>query len=272
MTADIDRFTEVGTAAAIEAGRLLKGRFRTAMAVNRKGTQINLVTEMDVAAEKLIVSRLLDAFPSHAILAEEGTSSATRGSHTWIIDPLDGTTNYAHGLPIWAVSIGLEVEGDLEWGVVYNPNLDELFTARRGGGAWLRVGTGTGVEPEEAQLQVSSVASLGDSLLATGFPYDIRTTEHNNLDYFRAFALSAQAVRRGGSAALDLCYVAAGRFDGFWELKLSPWDCAAGFLIVREAGGRVTNLSGAEGSPYDGEVVASNGLVHGEMLGLLGSS
>ena len=256
---DIQRYAQVGTSAAVQAGKLLMDRLRTDISVGQKTSSVNLVTEMDVAAEKLIVAWILEAFPTHTIVAEETRAEARRGTHTWIIDPLDGTTNYAHGLPIFCVSIGLEIEGTLEWGVVCNPNLDELFTARRGHGAYLG----------KKRIEVSKVATLDASLLATGFPYDIRTSAQNNLDYFRAFALRTQAVRRAGSAALDLCYVAAGRFDGFWELKLSPWDCAAGYLIVREAGGRVTDFRGAEGAIYDGNVVASNGRVHDEMLQVL---
>jgi myo-inositol-1(or 4)-monophosphatase len=260
----VDRFAEVGTAAALEAGRLLMSRFRTELDVRRKSSRINLVTEMDVAAERLIVGRLLGAFPDHVVLAEEDHADAARGEHTWIVDPLDGTTNYAHGFPVWAVSIGLEVGGRLAWGAVYNPNLDELFTARRGAGARLSIRGAVATE-----LAVSRVDALGDSLVATGFPYDIRTTEQNNLAHFARIALSAQAVRRAGSAALDLAWVAAGRFDAFWELRLKPWDCAAGVLLVTEAGGRVTDLRGGPCSIYEGDVVASNGLVHDEVLSVL---
>lgn len=252
---DVDRFARVGSEVALEAGKLLMKHFRTNFAVSFKG-DVNLVTEVDVAAEKLIVSRLLDAFPDHTVLAEENHPDAPRGAYTWIIDPLDGTTNYAHGFPVFCVSIGLEIEGEIEWGVVFNPNLNESFTARRCGGALLN----------GQRIHVSKTSSLSASLLATGFPYDIRTSEQNNLDYFRAFALRAQAVRRAGSAALDLSYVAAGRFDGFWELKLSPWDCAAGYLLIREAGGAVTNFKGGRGKIYDGEMVASNGIIHEQML------
>jgi myo-inositol-1(or 4)-monophosphatase len=255
---EMDRIAQVGTEVALEAGKLLMKHFRTKFAVSHKG-DINLVTEIDVAAEKLIVARLLKAFPTHTVLAEEDHSDAARSSHTWVIDPLDGTTNYAHGVPIFCVSIGLEIDGELQWGVVYNPNLDEIFTARRGRGAVLN----------NKALQVSRVDSLTTSLLATGFPYDIRSSEDNNLDYFREFALRAQAVRRAGSAALDLSYVAAGRFDGFWELKLHPWDCAAGYLLVREAEGVVTNFDGQPGSIYEIESVATNGLIHDQMLAVI---
>ncbi len=254
---DTDRFAEVGTAAALAAGRLLVERLRTDFTVSHKGAT-NLVTEVDIAAEKLIVSRIQKAFPDHSILAEENHNRTKRSGCTWIIDPLDGTTNYAHRYPVFAVSIGLEIEGELEWGIVYNPNLEEVFTARRGGGAFCN----------GAPLRVSRTADLDLSLLATGFPYDIRTSKAN-LDHFANFMLRAQAVRRGGSAALDFCYVAAGRFDGFWELALHPWDCAAGFLIVREAGGIVTDFEGAPGSIDYPEVVASNGIIHEQMLEVL---
>ena len=256
----IDQFAKVGTEAALEAGRLLMRHFRTKFSIAHKG-DINIVTELDVAAEKLIVSRILEAFPTHSVLAEESHPDAARTPFTWIIDPLDGTTNYAHGLPFFCVSVGLEIDGQVEWGVVYNPNLEEVFTVRRGQGAFLN----------QERIQVSKVSPLGASLLATGFPYDIRTSEQNNLSYFREFALTAQAVRRVGSAALDLCYVGCGRFDGFWELKLNPWDCAAGCLVVQEGGGRVTDFSGQPSSIYGGEFVASNCIIHDEMLAVIQS-
>ncbi len=232
-------------------------KLRTDFTVSHKGPT-NLVTEVDLAAEKLIVSTILEAFPDHSIQAEENYGRTKRGGYTWIVDPLDGTTNYAHRYPVFAVSIGLEVDGELEWGIVYNPNLEEVFTARCGSGSFCN----------GSRLRVSRTTDLSLSLLATGFPYDIRTSRAN-LDNFANFMLRAQAVRRGGSAALDFCYVAAGRFDGFWELSLHPWDCAAGFLIVREAGGLVTDFSGAPGSIDRPEVVASNGLIHEQMLAVL---
>lgn len=255
----IEGFAQVGTAAALSAGKLLMERLRTGFSISHKGVT-NLVTEVDIAAEKLIVSRILESYPDHAILAEENHASSKRGEYTWIIDPIDGTTNYAHGYPVFAVSIGLEIKGELAWGIVYNPNLEEVFTARSGSGAFCN----------GAPIRVSGIADLGLSLLATGFPYDIRTSK-GNLDHFVAFMLRSQAVRRAGSAALDLCYVAAGRFDGFWEVELHPWDTAAGFLIVREAGGRVTDFNGAHGSIYRPEVVASNGLIHEQILKVLRS-
>lgn len=255
---EMEAFVSVGMEAALGAGKLIMERFRTGFSVSHKGAT-NLVTEVDIAAEKFIVSRILKSFPDHSILAEENHSESARGTYTWIIDPLDGTTNFAHGFPVFAVSIGLEIEGELEWGVVYNPNLEEVFTARRGFGAFCN----------GSPIRVSEVDALKDGLLTTGFPYDIRTSPDNNLAHFSAFALRAQAVRRAGSASVDFCYVAAGRFDGFWEMKLNPWDCAAGYLMVREAGGLVTNFSGRPGSIYEREVIASNGLIHEEMLTLI---
>ena len=255
---NIDEYVEVGMDIVREAGRLLLDRFHTDLEVSHKGA-VNLVTDVDLAAENLIVKRLRKDFPTHTILAEERHSDARDGIIKWVIDPLDGTTNYAHGYPVFSVSIGLEISGIIEWGAVFDPMRDELYAARRGSGA----------SCNQASLCVSKVQSLGSSLLATGFPYDIRTSKLNNLDNFCAFALRSHGVRRSGSAALDLCHVAAGRLDGFWESKLNPWDCAAGYLMVREAGGRVTNFRGNSGSIYEGEVIASNGLIHEQMINIL---
>jgi myo-inositol-1(or 4)-monophosphatase len=254
----IEHFARVGEAAARAAGGYVMEHFHSSFRVARKG-EIDLVTEIDIAAEKLIVSRIKEAFPDHVVVAEEMHADALHGDCTWIIDPLDGTTNYAHGFPIFSVSIALELAGILQWGAVYNPNLDEMFTAARLRGARL----------DGEPVRVSATESLGDSLLATGFPYDIRTSDRNNLDYFRDFALRAQGIRRTGSAALDLCYVAAGRYDGFWELSLHPWDCAAGYLMVREAGGKVTNWRGEFGLIDDRECLATNGRIHESMMAVL---
>lgn len=252
---DIDNYVAVGIDIVQEAGRLLRARLHTDLKISHKGT-IDLVTEVDLAAENLITGRIQRAFPEHSILAEERHSNAQGEAVKWVIDPLDGTTNYAHGYPVFSVSIGLEIDGIIEWGAVLDPMRDELYTARRDGGA----------SCNQEPLRVSNVQSLGSSLLATGFPYDIRTSKLNNLDNFCAFALRSHGIRRSGSAALDLCHVASGRLDGFWELKLNPWDCAAGYLMVREAGGRVTNFHGQPGSIYEREVIASNGLIHEEMI------
>jgi myo-inositol-1(or 4)-monophosphatase len=258
----IEELAQVGTEIARDAGRFLLEKFHSHFTVSHKGA-VNLVTDADIAAENLIVSRIKSAFPSHSILAEEihnVSQNENSGSpFRWVIDPLDGTTNFAHGYPVFSVSIGVEKAGDLEMGIVYDPTRDEMFTARRGNGSFCN-----GVK-----LRVSKTGTLLSSLLATGFPYDIQTSKENNLNNFCAFAERTQGIRRAGSAAVDLCYVAAGRFDGFWELKLNPWDCAAGFLMVREAGGIVTNFHGQPASIYEREVVASNGLIHQEMLDVL---
>jgi myo-inositol-1(or 4)-monophosphatase len=255
---DIESFVKVGMEVIREAGNLLLHRLHSDLEISHKGA-VNLVTDVDLASEELIVTRILEAFPTHSILAEERHKNVPSRSVTWVIDPLDGTTNYAHGYPVFSVSIGLEISGEVEWGAVFDPVRKELYAARRGSGA----------ECNGVSLRVSKVQSLGASLLATGFPYDIRTSEQNNLDNFCTFALRSQGVRRSGSAALDLCHVACGRLDGFWELKLNPWDCAAGYLMVREAGGAVTNFSGRSGSIYEGEVIASNGRIHEEMVNIL---
>ncbi len=257
--AEIDRFAAVATEVATEAGAFLMTRFRTRFSVSHKGA-IDLVTEVDLEAEDLIISRISCAFPNHTVLAEEKHADGRAGGYRWIVDPLDGTTNYAHGFPFFAVSIGVEVEGEVVFGIVCAPALQETFTARLGRGA----------QCNGAAIRVSSTEALGKSMLATGFPYDIRTSPVNNLENFREFSLRALAIRRAGSAALDLSYVAAGRFDGFWELKLHPWDVAAGYLLVREAGGAVTDFHGEHGSIYIPEALASNGLIHEQMLEVVG--
>ena len=257
---DIEDYAAVGIEIAKKAGEHVLARLNTRFSVSYKGV-VNLVTEADLEAEELIVSRIRKAFPTHTILAEEKHKDTRVGEFCWIIDPLDGTTNYAHGFPVFSVSIGLEISGKVEWGVIYNPVLAELYTARRGAGAFCN----------GAAIHVSSVESLGASLLATGFPYDIQTSPANNLDNFCAFAQRSQGVRRCGSAALDFCAVAAGRFDGFWELKLNPWDCAAGYLMVEEAGGTVTDFHGQPPSIYAGEFIASNGLIHQQIVDVLES-
>ena len=252
---------ELAVDTAIKVGRMLKERLGDPGAIEFKGT-VDIVTEMDRRSEELIVGAITAAFPDHSILTEEGTNIAGAGADgesKWIIDPIDGTTNYAHGFPVFSVSIALEVSGTVELGVVHNPMLAETFSAERGAGAYLN----------GERIEVSKVSELNRALLATGFPYDIRTTEQNNIDHFTNFSLKAQAIRRAGSAALDLSYVAAGRFDGFWELKLKPWDVAAAALIIEEAGGRITDFSGAEFSIYSSECLASNGRLHGSMVEIL---
>ena len=248
-------------AIAVEAGSLLRERLNDLHTVQYKG-EINLVTEADRLSEALIVERIRGAFPGHDILAEESPETATGSGFRWIIDPLDGTTNYAHGYPIFCVSVALEVEGEIRLGAVYNPTLAELFVAERDGGAFLN----------GRRLAVSRTAKLSRSLLATGFPYDLRENRNNNFTYYREMAMNAQAVRRAGSAALDLAYVAAGRFDGFWELRLMPWDTAAGWLLVTESGGAVTDLRGDPYQLHSPHILASNGLIHGEMTDILAAT
>ena len=245
---------------AHRSGRLLMQHYGKAHQIEHKGHHlINLVTDVDKKSEALIVGTLKKHFPTHQILAEEGLGAKSRSAYKWIIDPLDGTTNYTHGFPFFCVSIGLEVEGKIALGVVYAPMLKELFVAMRGKGATLN----------GKRIHVSSESDISRSLLATGFPYDIRVAKRNNLDYFAKFARTAQAIRRAGSAALDLSYLACGRFDGFWELRLAPWDMAAASLIVEEAGGKVTNFEGKELNLYGDDVVASNGKIHTQMLSVI---
>jgi myo-inositol-1(or 4)-monophosphatase len=246
---------EFAVSVAKEAGALLRDRLNTNFQVSHKG-EINLVTEVDIASESLIRERIATQYPRHQILAEEGGLAETNSEYRWIVDPLDGTTNYAHGYPIFCVSIGLEYRGEMIVGVVYDPMRDELFSAERGSGAWLN----------NRKIHVSSTRELLKGLLSTGFPYDIKSSNLTNLDHWTNFAMNAQALRRDGAAALDLSYVACGRFDGFWELNLSAWDMAAGGLIVTEAGGRVSDFTGGDYSPYKPEIIASNGLIHDRMI------
>ncbi|MFQ5829902.1 MAG: inositol monophosphatase family protein [Candidatus Methylomirabilia bacterium] len=254
-----DQAREVAIQAATRAGNLLREEWGKRHEVAFKGGPTNLVTEMDRRAESLIIETIQASFPSHAILAEERGSVGPTASHRWIIDPLDGTTNYAHGVPVYSVSIALEASGQVVLGVAFDPNLGECFVAERGGGAFLN----------GERLHVSETQILNESLLATGFPYNIRTTQDTNLAEYQAFSLRCQGVRRMGSAVLYLCYVAAGRLDGYWELRVGPWDVAAGALMVKEARGRVTDLVGAPLDLDNPRIVASNGMIHQEMLAVL---
>jgi myo-inositol-1(or 4)-monophosphatase len=242
--------------AALSAGRIHQRYFRLGTAIHKKG-RIDLVTAADLEVEAAFRALIATRFPTHAVLGEEGDSSAGPPSRCrWIIDPVDGTTNFAHGLQLFGVSIAFEADGVVEAGVVYDPTADELFTAERGLGAWLN----------GRRIRVSEASTLVDSLLCTGFPYSVREDRQRHLRMFGAFLEEAQGVRRLGSAALDLCYVAAGRLDGYWEEKIHPWDVAAGALIVEEAGGRVSGVEGEAFSPFLGHVLASNDVIHGAML------
>lgn len=251
-------FLSVAREAALRAGTLLRENAGRPREISYKG-EINLVTEMDRRSERAVVEVLRAAFPDHGILAEEEARIEGVSSYRWVIDPLDGTTNYAHGYPNFAVSIALERSDEVIAGVVYDPLRDELFSAEKGAGAALN----------GRPIRVSAADSLIRSLLATGFPYDRAMSEKNNLNYFRELLMASQEVRRSGSASLDLCSVAAGRLDGYWELKLHPWDVAAGSLIVREAGGMVSDFSGTRFSIHDKEILASNGRIHAQMLSVI---
>jgi myo-inositol-1(or 4)-monophosphatase len=231
-------------------------RFGQLHQIGKKGV-IDLVTEVDVAVEQMFRALIEERFPDHQVLAEElGGAAALPEGPCWIFDPLDGTTNYAHGLPIFCASLALEVGGIADVAAVYDPNRRELFTAERGGGAFMN---GT-------PLRTSAADALVDAMLVTGFPYDVHTRVPEIVGLFGAFVGRARAVRRLGSAAIDLCWVAAGRMDGFWESDLKPWDLAGGALIVAEAGGRVTDIAGGAFTSRAGHVVASNGRIHDEML------
>ncbi|OGW09827.1 MAG: hypothetical protein A2W77_06020 [Nitrospinae bacterium RIFCSPLOWO2_12_39_16] len=272
MLLELKNFLKIAIEAVKEAGKIQEEKFGENFKIEHKG-EINLVTEVDYQCEKVIIDIIKRHYPEHEILTEEAGSvkglppshspltkgGQMEGKYKWIIDPLDGTTNYAHSYPCFCASVGLEIDGEIVAGAVYNPMIDELFTSIKGEGAYLNGN----------RIRVSKIGDINKSLLATGFPYDIRESKENNLNHFCNFAVRAQAIRRPGSAVLDLCYLAAGRFDGFWELKLYPWDMAASSLIVKESGGMITDFKGSEFSIYKGEMLASNGLIHKEMINIL---
>lgn len=253
----LDR-TRLARELALEAGAFIRRGFGERRNVEFKSA-VDLVTDVDRGAQAIVVEGLRRAFPEDAIIAEEDVGQAAVAGPCWYVDPLDGTTNFVHALPHFAVSIAYFDGGEPKAAAVYDPCKDELFAAERGGGAFLG----------DRRLAVSNVAELDRSLLVTGFPYDRREHAEAYLRYFREFLCSAQDVRRFGSASLDLCYVAAGRFDGFWEWKLHPWDTAAGWLIVEEAGGRVTDFDGGPYDPWLPRIVATNGEIHEETLAVL---
>jgi len=259
MPHDFETELNIAITAARRAGGLLWMHFDRGVETLTKSSPIDLVTEADKASEAVIVSILAEAFPDHRIVAEEGGGNSIKSECVWLVDPLDGTTNFAHGYPHFSVSIGLLCEGIAVVGVVYDVMRNELFTVVRGAGAWLN----------GRPIRVSRTPTLDRSLLVTGFPYDRQTDSQNNLDLFGKFLIQAHGVLRTGSAALDLAAVASGRLDGYWELKLSPWDSAAGIMLVIEAGGRVTDFTGAAADFWNDRVVASNGYIHEEMLACL---
>ena len=251
-------FLETAIDIVTRAGAIQLERLESGFRVSKKG-EIDLVTDVDFECERMCRAVVEERFPDHDVLAEElgaGPRPARGSRWRWVFDPLDGTTNYAHGLPIFCASLGLEIDGRTEVGAVYDPTRQELFTAERGGGACLNGN----------RLTVSTTTRLIDALIVTGFPYDVHQHTGDLVDLFGAFLGRARAVRRLGSAALDLCYVAAGRFEAFWEQHLNPWDVSAGALIVEEAGGRVTGMDGSLFDAAAGHLVASNGTLHDEML------
>lgn len=252
------QFLTVAKDAAQKAGLMLKKNLVESMEIQFKGA-VDLVTNFDTQSQKIIFNHLSSHFPDHDFIAEEDLSQKKNQEYRWIIDPLDGTTNYAHRFPIFTVSIGLEAKGEIVLGLVYDPMREEMFTALKGEGAFLNGET----------IKVSSVEELDKSLVATGFPYDLRVSEENNIVHFNHFLVRVQGVRRCGSAALDLCYVACGRFDGFWELKLRSWDMAAGALIVQEAGGHVSDFKNGPFHISKPEILATNGLIHTQMVDVL---
>lgn len=241
------------------AGELIKKRFNGPFTVDHKEGINNLVTEIDKLAEKTIIGIILEAYPDHGIIAEEGGSVESNSEYQWIIDPIDGTVNFAHGLPLCCVSIGLKKGKDMVLGAVYNPMMNELFFAEQGKGAYLN----------DQPIHVSSKSDFNRAFLVTGFPYEWPEDKTHPVKTFERFIRKGLPVRRLGSAAIDLCWVACGRFDGYWEYSLQPWDVAAGLLIVREAGGRVTDFAGAEYEIFCKQTLATNGLIHEDMQELI---
>ncbi len=255
---DIEKIKRVATEAAIEAGLYAIGRMNEPREISYKSGANDLVTDVDKKCESIIIERIKNNFPSHSILAEESGEHDKDKECFWVIDPLDGTTNYAHGFPVFCISIAFMFEGEEKFGVVYDPNRDEFFTAEKGKGAFLN----------NREIRVSKTKDVQSSLVATGFAYNVEG-KVANLPYLTKVLQFSQAVRRAGSAAIDLCYVACGRFDGFWEFKLKPWDTAAAQLIVKEAGGKVTLLDNTPFDIFTEEIVATNGIIHEEFINKL---
>lgn len=255
---NMEAIKNTALSAVFKGGRILSEMYDSPFRVDRKG-RIDLVTEADIASEAAIIDALTRRFPDHAILAEESGATDRTSPYRWVIDPLDGTTNFAHGLPLFSISIAFQAHGETRFGVVFNPVTEELFMAEKGQGATL------GGRP----ISVSTTAAVEESLLVTGFPYNVREVLPGLLKKFESCIEAAQGVRRLGSAALDLCYLACGRFDGFWEESLKAWDTAAGVLIAEEAGARVSGFGGEAFAPGDPEMLATNGSIHQEMITLL---
>ena len=253
------QFLSTAIEAVVRAGDLQIAKFGTGVRVEKKGT-IDLVTEVDLEVEKMFRAMIAERFPDHDVLAEELGAHHNRGArHRWVFDPLDGTTNFAHGVPIFCASLALEIDGEAVVAAVYDPNREELFTAEAGVGSWMN----------GERLKVSTNATVLESMLVTGFPYNIHQKADEFLKTFGDVLRHARAIRRLGSAAIDISWVAAGRMDGFWEASLKPWDTRAAALILEEAGGKVTGMDGKKWIPDNGDILATNGLIHDEVLRIL---
>ncbi|MDP4008348.1 MAG: inositol monophosphatase family protein [Candidatus Peregrinibacteria bacterium] len=252
---------------ALEAGDIVKKYYYSDHLVIENKSEKDLVTEADKACEKFLVEAINKEFMGHGILGEEGFSNDNTKDYTWIIDPIDGTSNFAHRLPIFAISIGLENKNkEIILGIVYNPISGEFFSAEKGKGAYLEIIGANGINMEPKKLQVSKETKLSKSLLATGFHPAFPKMMKRNFKYFEELQMASHTIRRLGAASIDLAYTAAGYFEGYWELKLKPWDMAAGVLLVTEAGGKVSTLDNSDFSIYDPEILATNGLIHEEIL------
>lgn len=250
-----EKFLRVAVAAARESGRIQMKSLGRVKKIRFKG-EINLVTEIDKRCERAIIQKIRRYFPDHELLTEESGMLKKDSDYRWIIDPLDGTTNYSHGYPLFCTSIALEYRGEVLVGVVYEPNLDQLFTGVKGVGSWLN----------GRRIHVSKTSRFIRAFLSTGFPYNVHRTADNNLNHFRNFIRRCQAVRRDGVAAVDLCYVACGRYDGFWESGLWAWDVAAAKVILEEAGGKLSQYDGGPFTIYGKEIIASHGKIHRQMV------
>lgn len=252
------KFYDIAISVAKEAGSYQKEKFGSELKIEFKGA-IDLVTEVDKKSEQIILNGIQDNFPEHDIMAEEGGGERKDSAYKWIVDPLDGTTNFAHRLPLFAVSIALEFKGKIIGGVVYNPIYDELFCAFKGEGAYLN----------NKKIKVTNTNTLDHAMIATGFAYNLRKNISKHIVHFQNVIVKAQAVRRLGSAAIDICYLACGRFDGFWELNLFPWDTAAGTIIAEEAGALVSRFDGSPYTVYEKDLLITNSKIHAEMIKVL---
>ena len=252
----MDNYFQIAKKIIEKASFLVLRKINKISKVSFKKGHFNLVTNVDQEVEELILKEINSNFPNHSVIAEESGMHKKDFAYVWFIDPIDGTTNFAHGYPCFCISIGFSKNGVLEFGLVKNPLTGELYAARKNKGATLN----------GKPISVSKIKKLKGSLLATGFPYDKKTSRLNNFKNFANLTLRTQGVRRDGAAALDLCYVACGKLDGFWEVRLSPWDVAAGTLIVQEAGGKITDLKGNDYNIFNDKIVASNGFIHSELI------